>query len=62
MESLRAREDASTGACARGNLFRRGATVEFRAGPLSGLEGIFDIEAGDGRVLRTPEPSVLEKK
>jgi transcriptional antiterminator RfaH len=50
VESLRARQDPDTGACARRSLFKPGAPVEFRAGPFTGLDGVFDIDAGEDRV------------
>lgn len=46
LESLRARQDPATGACARRSQFMPGARVEFRAGPFAGLEGVFEIESG----------------
>ena len=51
VESLRARQDPDTGACARRSLFKHGAPVEFRAGPFTGREGVFDIEAGEDRAF-----------
>ncbi len=51
VEALRARQDPGTGACARRTPFQTGEAVEFRAGPFAGLDGIFDIEAGEDRVF-----------
>jgi transcriptional antiterminator RfaH len=51
VESLRAQLDQDTGACPRRGLFTPGAPVEFRAGPFKGLEGVFNVEAGDDRVF-----------
>ena len=51
VESLRARQDPVSGACARRNPFKPGTPVEFRAGPFTGLEGVFDVEAGEDRVF-----------
>jgi transcriptional antiterminator RfaH len=51
VESLRERQDPDTGACARRSLFKPGAPIEFRAGPFTGLDGVFDVEAGDDRVF-----------
>ena len=50
VESLHARQDQATGACARRSQFTPGARVEFRAGPFAGLEGVFEMEAGLERV------------
>jgi len=51
VESLRQRQDPSTGACAQRSPFKRGAAVKLQAGPFTGLEGVFDIEAGENRVF-----------
>ena len=51
VEALRARQDPDTGVCARRRLFKPGATVAFRAGPFTGLDGVFDVDAGDDRVF-----------
>jgi transcriptional antiterminator RfaH len=51
VESLRQRQDPGTGACAQRSQFKRGAAVQLQAGPFSGLEGVFDIEAGENRVF-----------
>ena len=51
VESLRAKLDSSTEASARRSLFKPGAKVEFRAGPFTGLDGAFDVEAGADRVF-----------
>ena len=51
VEALRERQDPDTGASARRSLFKPGAQVLFRAGPFSGLDGIFNIDAGEGRVF-----------
>ena len=51
VEALRGRQDPATGACARRRLFARGAAVEFRDGPFAGLDGVFDVEAGEDRVF-----------
>ena len=50
VESLRARQDPDTGACARRSQFTPGAPVEFRAGPFAGLEGVYEMEASHERV------------
>lgn len=50
VEALRQRQDPETGACARRSPFRPGAGVEFRAGPFTGLRGVFDMETGEERV------------
>lgn len=50
VESLRARQDPDTGACAGSSPFTSGARVEFRAGPLMGLEGVIELEASQERV------------
>ena len=51
IELLRQRQDPHTGACARRDRFHSGAVVSFRAGPFTGLNGIFDIEAGEDRAF-----------
>ena len=51
VESLRERQDPGTGACARRNPFQPGAPVAFRGGPFTGLDGVFDVEDGEGRVF-----------
>jgi transcriptional antiterminator RfaH len=51
VESLRGRQQPGTDARVRRSLFQAGATVEFRAGPFAGLDGVFDVEAGEGRVF-----------
>ena len=51
VESLRGLQDPRTGTCARRSLFQRGEPVEFRAGPFAGLDGVFDMEAGEDRYL-----------
>ena len=40
IESLRARQDPNTGACAKRSPFKPGAQVQFRAGPFAGLDGV----------------------
>ena len=50
VESLRGRQDPDTGACARRSLFKSGAPIQFCAGPFTGLDGVFEIEAGQDRV------------
>jgi transcriptional antiterminator RfaH len=51
VESLRERQDPGTGACARRNTFSPGAPVAFRGGPFTGLDGVFDVDDGEGRVF-----------
>ena len=51
MDMLRERHDPNTGACARREQFESGAAVAFSDGPFAGLEGIFDIAAGENRVF-----------
>ena len=51
MDVLRERRDPSTGACARRERFAPGAAVTFSDGPFAGLDGIFDIAAGENRVF-----------
>lgn len=51
VESLRGQQQPGTDACARRSLFQAGATVEIRAGPFAGLDGVFDMEAGEDRVF-----------
>ena len=51
IESLRARQDPNTGACAKRSPFKPGAPVQFRAGPFAGLEGVFNVDAGEDRVF-----------
>ena len=51
VELLRRRQDPSTGACAQRSPFKRGAAVKLQAGPFTGLEGVFDLEAGENRVF-----------
>ncbi len=51
IDALRARQDPGSGACARRSVFQPGAAVEFRSGPFAGLEGVFEVEAGEDRVF-----------
>lgn len=51
VEALRGRQDPATGACARRSLFQTGEAVQFRTGPFAGLEGVFEVEAGEDRVF-----------
>ncbi len=51
VEALRQREDPGAGICARVSPFRHGEAVEFRAGPFAGLNGVFDMEAGEERAF-----------
>lgn len=51
VEALRRRQDPATGACAQRSLFKHGAAIKLRAGPFTGLDGVFDIEAGENRVI-----------
>lgn len=51
IESLRERQDPATGACAKRSLFQPGAHVQFRAGPFAGLDGVFNVDAGEDRVF-----------
>ena len=51
VESLRARHDADTGACASKSLFAPDAPVTFQSGPFAGLEGVFAAESADARVF-----------
>lgn len=51
IESLRERQDPGTGACAKRSLFQPGAQVQFRAGPFAGLDGVFNVDAGEDRVF-----------
>ena len=49
--ALKAREDPASGACERKQPFHEGQSVAFRSGPFAGLDGIFDIDAGEERVF-----------
>jgi len=51
VDSLRLRQDPETGACAGRPLFKPGASVAFRGGPFKGLEGVFELETADDRVV-----------
>ena len=51
VEALRARQDPDTGACARRSPLKPGARIEFRDGPFTGLDGVFEVEAGEDRVF-----------
>ena len=51
VESLRNRQDPGTGACAQRSLFTRGTAVKMHAGPFNGLDGVFEVEAGENRVF-----------
>lgn len=51
VETLRSQQDSDTGAHVSRSLFTPGAAVAFRAGPFSGLHGIFSVEAGENRVF-----------
>ena len=51
VESLRAREEPGTGACAKRKVFQPGSAVRFRTGPFAGLDGVFNMEAGQGRAF-----------
>lgn len=51
IEALQARQDSDTGACGRRSPFKPGIAVEFHAGPFAGLDGVFDVDAGEDRVF-----------
>jgi transcriptional antiterminator RfaH len=51
VNSLRERLDPATGACAQRNVFKRGAPIKLRDGPFAGLDGVFDLAAGENRVF-----------
>ena len=52
VEALRDAADPRTGCHRSGReLFAAGARVRFAAGPLAGLEGVFDTACGDARVI-----------
>jgi len=51
VEALRGRQDPSTGACDRRTPFKSGQAVQFHAGPFAGLQGVFEMEAGEERAF-----------
>ncbi len=51
VEALRARQAEGEGACARRAPFQRGDAIGFGAGPFAGLQGVFEIEAGEARAF-----------
>lgn len=51
VDALRAREEPGTAACARRSVFQPGSAVRFQGGPFAGLDGIFEMEAGEGRAF-----------
>lgn len=51
VDALSERQDPGTGICARRSPFRPGTGVQFRDGPFAGLDGVFDMEAGEERVF-----------
>lgn len=51
IELLRERQDPATGACAKRSLFQPGVHVQFRSGPFAGLDGVFNVDAGEDRVF-----------
>ena len=50
VETLRQRHDPLSGACVITKVFTPGDKVILRSGPMSGIEGVFEIEAGADRV------------
>ena len=52
VEALRDSADPETGCHRFGNApFAHGARVRFAAGPFAGLEGVFEMESGESRVV-----------
>ncbi len=52
ISNLRSRADPESGLHrARASLFPAGTQVRFAAGPFSGLEGVFEMESADARVI-----------
>ena len=51
IEALHRRQDFATGACAQRDPFQPGAAVEFRDGPFVGLDGVFEVNAGEDRAF-----------